>query len=94
MKDFSGDGKITQKDVLMGRGVIEKPRIKKMKLGGQPVEDTTKGIDLPMSKPKMIGTPSPMPTVMQQNKMNKSKINKLKSLRNVSGSGAPKARPR
>ena len=25
MKDFSGDGKITQKDVLIGRGVIEKP---------------------------------------------------------------------
>ena len=25
MKDLSGDGKITQKDVLIGRGVIEKP---------------------------------------------------------------------
>ena len=24
MKDFSGDGKITQKDVLIGRGVLEK----------------------------------------------------------------------
>ena len=26
MKDFSGDGKITKKDVLMGRGVIPKPK--------------------------------------------------------------------
>ena len=24
MKDFSGDGKITQKDVLIGRGVLQK----------------------------------------------------------------------
>ena len=31
MKDLSGDGKITQKDVLIGRGVIDK---KKMKGGG------------------------------------------------------------
>jgi hypothetical protein len=46
MKDFSGDGKITKKDVLMGRGVIPKPKkkggivaginnIKGMKQGGQ-----------------------------------------------------------
>ena len=26
MKDLSGDGKITQKDVLIGRGVIEKKK--------------------------------------------------------------------
>ena len=26
LPDFSGDGKITQKDVLMGRGVIPKPK--------------------------------------------------------------------
>lgn len=25
MKDLSGDGKVTQKDVLIGRGVIESP---------------------------------------------------------------------
>ena len=31
MKDLSGDGKITQKDVLMGRGVIP---MKKAKGGG------------------------------------------------------------
>lgn len=31
MKDLSGDGKITQKDVLMGRGVIPK---KKAAMGG------------------------------------------------------------
>ena len=46
LKDFSGDGKITKKDVLMGRGVIPKPKksggivegiknIKGMKHGGQ-----------------------------------------------------------
>jgi len=27
--DLSGDGKVTQKDILMGRGVIKKPKIKK-----------------------------------------------------------------
>tara|TARA_R100000908_G_C3662315_1_gene89003 strand:- start:273 stop:485 length:213 start_codon:yes stop_codon:yes gene_type:complete len=26
LPDFSGDGKITQKDVLMGRGIIPKPK--------------------------------------------------------------------
>ena len=31
--DYSGDGKITMKDILMGRGVISKPK-KKMKRGG------------------------------------------------------------
>tara|TARA_R100001224_G_scaffold113609_1_gene99662 strand:- start:81 stop:512 length:432 start_codon:yes stop_codon:yes gene_type:complete len=30
--DFSGDGKITQKDILMGKGVI--PKVKDMKIGG------------------------------------------------------------
>ena len=30
--DFSGDGTITQKDILMGKGVI--PKVKDMKLGG------------------------------------------------------------
>jgi len=30
--DFSGDGQITQKDILMGKGVI--PKVKDMKLGG------------------------------------------------------------
>ena len=49
--DLSGDGKTTQKDILIGRGVIEKPKVKKMRLGGQSVEDTTKSIDLPMPKP-------------------------------------------
>ena len=31
--DFSGDGKITRKDILMGQGAIPKPK-KKMKRGG------------------------------------------------------------
>ena len=26
--DLSGDGKVTQKDILMGRGVIPKPKLK------------------------------------------------------------------
>ena len=30
--DFSGDGQITQKDILMGKGVI--PKVKDMKMGG------------------------------------------------------------
>tara|TARA_S200002703_G_scaffold23438_1_gene20264 strand:+ start:867 stop:1247 length:381 start_codon:yes stop_codon:yes gene_type:complete len=51
MKDFSGDGKITQKDVLMGRGVIDKPPMRMMKEGGVTIEDTTKTIDVPTPKP-------------------------------------------
>ena len=31
MKDLSGDGKITKKDVLIGRGVIESPKQMKKK---------------------------------------------------------------
>ena len=27
--DLSGDGKVTQKDILMGRGVIKKPKVQK-----------------------------------------------------------------
>ena len=71
-------------------------KIKKMRLGGQTIEDSTKTIDIPMpmTKPKRIDAPSPMPTVMQQNKMNKSKIQRLKNLRNVSGQGAPKSKPK
>ena len=51
MRDFSGDGKITQKDVLMGRGVIDKPPMRMMKEGGVTIEDTTKTIDVPTPKP-------------------------------------------
>ena len=40
MKDLSGDGKITQKDVLIGRGVIDK---KKMKGGGMAKKGYAKG---------------------------------------------------
>ena len=29
--DLSGDGKVTQKDILMGRGVIDKPKMLKKK---------------------------------------------------------------
>lgn len=34
MKDLSGDGKVTKKDVLIGRGVIGKDGTKKMYGGG------------------------------------------------------------
>jgi hypothetical protein len=37
MKDLSGDGKVTKKDVLIGRGVIEKKNggmVKKGYMGG------------------------------------------------------------
>ena len=55
MKDLSGDGKITQKDVLMGRGVIkkkkggpvDKPKKKKKKMG-------LLGIGIEIIKPKPI----------------------------------------
>jgi hypothetical protein len=30
LTDLSGDGKVTQKDVLIGRGVIEAPAVPKM----------------------------------------------------------------
>ena len=57
MDDLSGDGKITRKDVLIGRGVLPKnakhggltmdiQKIKKMQLGGQTIEDSTKTIDV------------------------------------------------
>ena len=47
MKDLSGDGKITKKDVLIGRGVIEKPGASMKKKAGAP-----KKID-PPTKPAM-----------------------------------------
>ena len=34
LKDLSGDGKITQKDVLMGRGVIDSPTKRLKYCGG------------------------------------------------------------
>ena len=52
MKDLSGDGKITQKDVLIGRGVInakEGGRVKKKKL------DIKKAIKKPGSLRKSLG---------------------------------------
>jgi len=42
MKDLSGDGKITKKDVLIGRGVLEKP-MKKNK-GGSIIKRKSGGL--------------------------------------------------
>jgi uncharacterized membrane protein YkgB len=43
--DYSGDGKITMKDILMGRGVIKKKKNKKMmaKKFKSPMEKSIKG---------------------------------------------------
>ena len=43
--DYSGDGKITMKDILMGRGVIKKKKKKKMmaKKFKSPMEKSIKG---------------------------------------------------
>jgi len=52
MKDLSGDGKITKKDVLIGRGVIKAKkggRVKKKKL------DIKKAIKKPGSLRKSLG---------------------------------------
>ena len=59
--DLSGDGKITKKDILMGRGVISKTK-KKMKRGGLsrpkrvdnvPAKMIKKPVDLKKVKPAM-----------------------------------------
>ena len=59
--DFSGDGKITRKDILMGQGAIPKPK-KKMKRGGLsrpkrvdnvPAKMIKKPVDLKKVKPAM-----------------------------------------
>ena len=59
--DLSGDGKITKKDILMGRGVISKTK-KKMKRGGLsrpkrvdnvPAQMIKKPVDLKKVKPAM-----------------------------------------
>ena len=52
LKDLSGDGKVTQKDVLIGRGVIEAKKggqVKKKKL------DIKKAIKKPGSLRKSLG---------------------------------------
>ena len=43
--DYSGDGKITMRDILMGRGVIKKKKKKKMmaKKFKSPMEKSIKG---------------------------------------------------
>jgi uncharacterized membrane protein YkgB len=44
--DLSGDGKVTMKDVLMGRGVIKKgkkKKKKKMKKAKSPIEKMVRG---------------------------------------------------
>tara|TARA_R100001591_G_scaffold46976_1_gene57686 strand:+ start:473 stop:895 length:423 start_codon:yes stop_codon:yes gene_type:complete len=44
--DLSGDGKVTQKDILMGRGVIKKPKVQKTKA------NIMKGITISATDPK------------------------------------------
>jgi len=73
--DLSGDGKVTKKDVLMGRGVIKKDTPKKpggppkkMKRGGSAKKDThvtkdgrtvKKGLYYYMNRAKKRGTSKP-----------------------------------
>ena len=40
--DYSGDGKTTMKDILMGRGVIPKPKGKKMAKSKSPMDKTVR----------------------------------------------------
>jgi|TARA_S200002703_G_scaffold19788_1_gene16052 hypothetical protein len=66
MVDLSGDGKITKKDILIGRGVIKKPAGPKgMKKGGSAGKDThvtkdgrtvKKGLYYYMNRAKKRGT--------------------------------------
>ncbi len=98
MKDLSGDGKITQKDVLMGRGVIpmkkakngglsmDIQKIRKMREGGIPIEDSTKERPFKFmdEAKRRKGT-----TPMQQNLINKRKI-KENLARNRAANNPPK----
>ena len=98
MKDLSGDGKITQKDVLMGRGVIpmkkakggglsmDIQKIRKMREGGIPIEDSTKERPFKFMDEaiRRKGT-----TPLQQNLINKRKI-KENLARNRAANNPPK----
>ena len=57
--DLSGDGKITQKDILMGRGVIPKP----MQMGGSPM------MAAPMPMPPPEAPPMPMEAAAPQEQL-------------------------
>ena len=62
--DLSGDGKITQKDILMGRGVIPKP----MQMGGSPMMTPPMPIPPPEAPPMEAAAPQEQldPNVVQQ----------------------------
>jgi hypothetical protein len=60
--DLSGDGKITQKDILMGRGVIPKP----MQMGGSPMMAAAPP---PMPMPPPEAPPMPMEAAAPQEQL-------------------------
>ncbi len=60
--DLSGDGKITQKDILMGRGVIPKP----MQMGGSPMMAAAPP---PMPMPAPEAPPMPMEAAAPQEQL-------------------------
>jgi hypothetical protein len=60
--DYSGDGKITQKDILMGRGVFPRP----MQQGGEPtMPPMAPDMGMPPMAPDMGMPPGPPPVVPQ-----------------------------
>ena len=61
--DLSGDGKITQKDILMGRGVIPKP----MQMGGSPMMAAAPP-PMPMPPPE-AAPPMPMEAAAPQEQL-------------------------
>ncbi len=69
MKDLSGDGKITKKDVLIGRGVLKKDSPAKMKKPGKNMDPGftrdshgIKPTPLPSPSPKLPKPPKKKPT--------------------------------
>ena len=60
--DLSGDGKVTKKDILMGRGVIDKPKMLKKKrkdIAGKAMMSYAKP-NMAMKKKPMMGKDKPM----------------------------------
>jgi len=78
MKDLSGDGKITKKDVLIGRGVLKKDSPAKIKKPGKNMDP---GFTRDSHGNKAIPLPSPSPKLPEKppkNKPTKRKILKRK----------------
>ena len=100
MKDLSGDGKITQKDVLIGRGVIKKPGASMKK---SPMEKGGDGCggNFKVNKPGTVvsralkraggsvkrGLDNVVDNIKKGNKKRKKKRNTVKAPKNTGGGG-------